>query len=447
MANLITHSLSYSKESMQELFYKPLFVDSDLRDIVTLRLDIKNSEKLDFIDKLEKITKAYAKGSSFTASTGVAITQKTLSVSDMKAEVKQNGKAFLNWVKESLLASGYEENDIMKSEIFEEIVMSIFQAGIARDLERQMFFGDAQKEERAAGVPTGTLDADYKEYDGFWSRIIDAFDASTIPAAQYVDLNTATYVSTLGVKEVDTVTLTGTSGTANVNINGVDYLATFDTDLTTTAANFVTSHAATIAAREGKLVVTSSGADIIVTAGIAGMAQQDPTVANVSGDLAGSNANTTANTSVGDLKTDAAKTMFAKMYAAMPAVLRGKRGDLRIMVTASIMDNYMETLENLNGSDAAYRTLLNGESVLAYRGIPIIERTAWDEHIADDFGGVRPHRALLTLPKNLVFGTDGISDDSKIELFYDQVEQENVFRIEYKAGTQYIHDEFIVAAY
>lgn len=52
-------------------------------------LTSKKTEKLDFFDKLSKITKAYAQGTSFTSSTGVTITQKTLTVADMKAEVKQ----------------------------------------------------------------------------------------------------------------------------------------------------------------------------------------------------------------------------------------------------------------------------------------------------------------------------------------------------------------------
>lgn len=42
------------------------------------------------------------------------------------------------------------------------------------------------------------------------------------------------------------LTLTGTSGTANVNILGVDYLATFNTNLTLTASDFVTTHQATL---------------------------------------------------------------------------------------------------------------------------------------------------------------------------------------------------------
>jgi len=447
MADLMSHALSFSKESVQEYFIKPLFVQSDIREIVTVRTDIKNSEKLDFIDNLEKITKAYAQGTSFTSSTGVTITQKTLSVVDMKAQVEQNGKAFLNYVKESLLKKGVDENDIADT-LFEQIIMEIYMAGMARDLQRQIFFGDTVKETRSSGVPTGTLDADYKEYNGFWTRIINDFDSAALPSGQYLDLNSSTYQTTVAVKEVDTVTLTGTSGTANVNINGVDYLATFDTDLTTTAANFVTSHAATILAREGKIVVTSSGADVIVTAGVAGMAQQDPTVANVSGNLAGTNANTTANVANTTLKTDASLTAFKALWSKMPNTLRKLfKQEGKIMVTSSVADNYTDTIEALNGSDAAYFTLRDGEKKMAFRGVPIIEREEWDEHIENDFGSVRPHRILFTIPRNLVVGTDGISDDTKIESWYEKKDQVRYVRAEYKAGTQYVHEDYIVAAY
>lgn len=53
------------------------------------------------------------------------------------------------------------------------------------------------------------------------------------------------------------VTLTGTSGTGNIKVGAVNYLATFATDATTTASNFVTANAAAILAAEG-LVVTSA---------------------------------------------------------------------------------------------------------------------------------------------------------------------------------------------
>jgi len=60
------------------------------------------------------------------------------------------------------------------------------------------------------------------------------------------------------------VTLTGTSGTANISVGGTAYLATFATSLTQTATNFVTAHAAAILAATGA-TVTSSGAVITVS--------------------------------------------------------------------------------------------------------------------------------------------------------------------------------------
>jgi hypothetical protein len=54
------------------------------------------------------------------------------------------------------------------------------------------------------------------------------------------------------------LTLTGSSGTANVNVDGVNYLATYATSLTVTATNFVTTHAAALLA-EGVVVTAAAG--------------------------------------------------------------------------------------------------------------------------------------------------------------------------------------------
>ena len=50
------------------------------------------------------------------------------------------------------------------------------------------------------------------------------------------------------------LTLTGTSGTANVSVGGTNYLATFATNLDTTGANFITAHGATILTAKGVTV-------------------------------------------------------------------------------------------------------------------------------------------------------------------------------------------------
>lgn len=83
------------------------------------------------------------------------------------------------------------------------------------------------------------------------------------------------------------ITLTGTSGTANITVDGTPYTATFTLpDLTATANQFVTDHAATILATHGVTVtanagvLTFEGADPLVTI----------TIANTSGDLNGTSA-------------------------------------------------------------------------------------------------------------------------------------------------------------
>ena len=77
-----------------------------------------------------------------------------------------------------------------------------------------------------------------------------------------------------------TVTLSGGSGNAVISVNGVSYTTAFNTDLTTTAAAFVTAHAAAILADTG-IVVTSALA--VIT--FAGDAVGFPAIASVAGGL------------------------------------------------------------------------------------------------------------------------------------------------------------------
>lgn len=437
MANLITHSLSFSKESINEYFLKPVFIENEIRDIITVRTDIKTGEKLDFIGKLTKITKAYAQGTSFTSATGVTITQKEITTKGMKAEAYQNGKAFLNYVKQAALKAGVNENNISGT-IFEKIVMDVFVNGLRSDFQRQVCLNNTLSETLSSGLPTGVANPDYSVYEGFWPRFIKDVIAGTIPSGQRVAINNS------AVAQVATHTLTGTSGTANIAINGVNYLATFAVDLTTTAANFVTSHAAALLLRG--IVATSSGATVILTASIAGVAFTTTAAANVSGNLAGSLAATTANTAPAALSTDEAADVFSSMVKAATNELISMDG-CYIACTRSMIENYKSTLRVLNGSESAVEMMLNGRRVLSFDGYPIIVRKDWDTHLAADFPGQYPHRAWMSVKENLIFGTDGASDDNSVEVFYDQVSQNNIFRAEYKAGTQYIHPELIVLAY
>jgi len=91
------------------------------------------------------------------------------------------------------------------------------------------------------------------------------------------------------------VTLTGTSGTANIVVGGTNYLATFTTNLTTSAANFVTSHAATLLAL-GITVTANTG---VLTFVAATATFPTITATNVSGDLSATIAAVSAGATTG----------------------------------------------------------------------------------------------------------------------------------------------------
>lgn len=96
------------------------------------------------------------------------------------------------------------------------------------------------------------------------------------------------------VKQVDTVTVTWTSGTADITVAWwLTKTLTFDTDLTTTNSNFVTANAAAYLAEW--IVVTSSVATLIFTANVAWVEFDSPVTTNATWDLAWTNVNTTDN--------------------------------------------------------------------------------------------------------------------------------------------------------
>lgn len=78
------------------------------------------------------------------------------------------------------------------------------------------------------------------------------------------------------------IPLSGSAGTANLNILGVDYLATFATDLDTTATDFVSAHSAALALL-GVTVTASAGVITVVIAG----SSTSPAVVNVTDSLDG----------------------------------------------------------------------------------------------------------------------------------------------------------------
>lgn len=157
MANLITTSLSYSKEDAQKYFLQPLFVQNSALDYFEIMTNVKSSQKLDKFSTLDKITKQEAAG--FNGATGVTYTQRTIAVARMEAEIEQSGGAFFNTIKGELLKLGLNKDDVTGT-ILQTIVADIMLRGVKRDLERQLWFNDS-----------ANADADYNVYDGIFKQL------------------------------------------------------------------------------------------------------------------------------------------------------------------------------------------------------------------------------------------------------------------------------------
>jgi len=88
-----------------------------------------------------------------------------------------------------------------------------------------------------------------------------------------------------------TITLSGTSGTATITIDGVGYPLIFDTDLFTTANNFVLANQSTLNALDVRLFALGSGTDGRIRFCASEATLNAITITNVTPDLTGTIAN------------------------------------------------------------------------------------------------------------------------------------------------------------
>jgi hypothetical protein len=154
----------------------------------------------------------------------------------------------------------------------------------------------------AAGTPY-TYDTFMEASNAFFAGTVEPLP-SVLDATLTRPADTSNYAAgdmigtyTAKVKQVGTVTLTGVGGLANITgTGGLTKLVTFNSTLTQTATDFVTSHAVAYHALDPKVVVTASGDDIIFTAHEYDTTFVPPVITNVSDNLTGSVTHTLGNT-------------------------------------------------------------------------------------------------------------------------------------------------------
>ena len=447
MANFITTSISWDGKESFKYFLRPMFIGKTPWETQGVRImpDVQSSIKLNYFGKAEKLLKAYSKG--FTGTSASTYTQRELSVVRMQAEASQDSNDFYDTVYEQWLQLG--EWDNITNPQLKAIIVQVWTNAVESDVYRTFWLSDVNKETVTSGVITGTADTAYNALIGMWKRLMAA--ASTTPT---VDQIYRYAVVDGAVAQVDTVTLTGTSGTCNVTVGGVAYLATFATSIAVTSVNFVALHAAALALRG----ITLTGATtLIFTSAVLGQPTPTPTVsAAVSGDLTGSNAATTANTAPVALAAGESITIFDDLVTNCSRMLKSVPASGKVfLVEDLIWENYVTYLEGLGTERANVKLELSNGSIVdvnTYRGINIIP-LGWGVHLDADFPHASgelyayPHRVIYCENGMLVMGLDGKSEYASTNMWYNPDVQENRFRTQLKMGTQYIHPEMIAVAF
>ena len=120
----------------------------------------------------------------------------------------------------------------------------------------------------------------------------------TVPASAAgtgtVDTVGTRLIGSKSVAQVNTTTLTGTTGSATITIEGVPFVIPFSVDLNTTARNFVRASGFTVD-NLGVSVYAPGNDTLVFTAKVPGAAFAISNLINDTGDLAGTTAATVAN--------------------------------------------------------------------------------------------------------------------------------------------------------
>lgn len=448
MSGFITNGSEYNGKEALDILIRPHADRLKADGISVITTEGAGSVKLGFWGKLQKILMPYASG--FQGGSGSTIKQKKFEIEEFKAENNYSKQDYKDTIYEVLTNQmGIKQNDITGTQVHDAEVM-IFSRGVLADINRIWWLGKKTKRHDAAGTyadgsttfAIGDVDKHYNVIDGVWTKLIA--DAVVYTSATHDDVRRIT-VSNGAVAMVDTVTLTGTSGTATLTIKGKDYVTpTYATSLTVTAAAFVTLYEDELAERN--ITCTSSTADVILTSSIAGVPLGTTAIANTSGNLDGSVANTTANTLPADLTTDEALSTMKSMYRNSTQELKSvEKASLRYYVTESMYENYEDTLQS-GTTEQARTTVVDGVNRYSYNGIAIIP-IAIDQWISADFEGAYPHRAILTLPDNLAKILATGNDFAETRMWFNPDENENRQRTQFEFGGGYRFPELITVAY
>lgn len=153
------------------------------------------------------------------------------------------------------------------------------------------------------------------------------------------------------------------------------------------------------------------------------------------------------------LSANQARDTFRLMWEGAPILLKQMYGNssLKLFVTGSMWENYLNSLEDNCCVEGSWRLLQDGTKTLYYRGIELVPLWIADATLSTDtdnpFYDELRHFAILTIPQNNIFGVEAMSDLNNLELCYDCRTKTTYIQGEMRFGTQFLQCDFTVIAY
>ena len=461
MSLLITASTNYVGEQSADLIMRPLFAGDDVRQY-GFRVLLTKERKVDLTmwDAIRKKLRAYTSG--FQGGTGSKRVGKQLNLAEFKVETNYDKHTYFDTVYDVITnTNGVSQNDITGTEVHraeiqlfnETLQHDVFMTMFAGDLLKQTFDGtnydwstsDATFNATTGAITAGGKDVRYNTIDGIWNEIMNNVANEPDTDGNRIE---RVVIANGAVAQVSTVDYTSlTAGTVGLDVNNRTFSVAFTTSISVTLDLFVSTHAATMAAMSPGITVVKSSNLLQFTSLVAGAPMLFDTVTGTG--AVGTIIDTTANTlAATTLSTDEAMTTLKNMKKnaskELKSAIRGGKGVY--LVTQSIWDNYEETLSSSN--PAALESMRNatqdGMMTLTFGGIPL-RVTEIDGLLEEDSANEYPHRAILTIPDNIILVLNGSIGETRMWFNVDQ--NENRQRSQFEMNVDFVEPRLITAAY